>query len=451
MPLSSIVFNLVKTLVFQSTTLPPLRKEFFSPLMALEVLRINNSNIPGTTFDMMDPFGSTLRELYIEEPIDWPNDRLMLRHWFGGWLSTTSGITITHIRYPLFDNRIQGGSFASASQLGVLNLTACQIETIAATAFDGMHSLMLLILDYNRLQTIASGTFDSILPNYQLYVQMSQNAWLCDCDMCYLRRITQQYWNNFERYKTICAVSEYTREPMWPYCEMECAIEMNSTTSTTPTSPASNETEVEAQVFISQQCQGDTFPHFVEVVKITARSRAMRIEDNNDGTVNVTVRLRPNQWQTTLVWFDNSNKHFQSVLPPSPGVKSDDCIDEHAMQLATERSVDEMKTTNMVYTMTVDIRPLVPYTFCVMANISEPLAVSPFNCMSFTKINRDYQSEYVHPWFTDETRGFTIGMLTVGVVMCMILGAALGYFMLRKWACCRRWVMCKKGRRESGG
>lgn len=426
--------------------------------MALEVLRITDAHIPATTYDMMVVISSTLREMYICEPANPPANQtgtLMLRHWFAGWLTSANGITIAHIRHPLFENRIAAGSFSSAAQLGVLNLSGCQIETIAATAFDGLHALMELTLDDNRLQTIADGVFDNILPNYHLYVQMSRNPWRCDCDICYIRRITQVYWNNFERYETICAVSSSTREPMGPYCEMECGRDMNATSTTTPSMPqitypdeGVTPNETAPHLFVSQQCESDQFPLFVEVVKITARTRAMRIHDNNDGTVNVTVRLRPGDWQTTLLWFDNSDKHFQSVLPPAPAQQQrDDCVDG----IRVPRSLSD-STTTVVHTLTVDIRPLVPYTFCVMANISEQFAVSPFNCMSFTKNDYDLNSEYVHPWFRDETRGFTIAMLTVGVVMCVILGVALGYFMLRKCACCRRMVFCNNGRRrESAG
>lgn len=436
----------------------------FKGLSALETLHMFDVIVTDTNADILDSVCNTLESFIISESFTGiGRTSLELSDFLCGRI-TQNNLLQVQVNYNLLGKTIHATDFCGVNGLVVLNLTSCRIEIIAAHTFDNFLRLERLVLDDNRIQTIPTGLFDRILPSYRLYIYIQRNPWHCNCDLCYLNATIEANWWNFIVDSNLCHVTD-------PLVTLDCTksecVDRPSTISTTeasttatnspgsPLTPPSSSpvpgqqiTEADTTVTnppglpstpssptpvpvqqITLHCEHNEFPPYVvEVVKVTSRNRALRIHDNMDGTVNVTIRTR-SALQTMLLWFDNSDKHFQSLLP-QPTTDSDNCAG-----YAMRRNTDDSYTQ----TITVDIRPFIPYTFCVMNNITKQLVVSPFNCLSFNKRSlQDGDGDSGgNTWFTDDEKTFTVVMLCIGIVLIFVFGAMLGYVLFCR-TCCQR-------------
>lgn len=420
----------------------------FMGMSALETLHMLDVSVYNSNADLLDAVSNTLKEFNISESTtSIGSTSLQLSNFLGGFM-TQKNLLRAQVNYNLLEKTIQAIDFNGVSGLVVLNLTSCQIEIIASHTFDSFYRLTLLILEDNRIQTIPSGLFDRLLPSLLIYIR--RNPWHCSCDLCYLNATIESNGLNFIGESILCDTSN-------PLVALDCSKpdcldRPNDTTTTEAVTPVTDRPSNTVTVTpitdppdfsstsspspvpfvnITLHCEHDEFPPYVvEVVKVTARNRALRIQDNMDGTVNVTIRTR-SVLQTMLLWFDNSDKHFQSLLPQPP-INRDDCAGG-----ASGRNADDSYTQ----TITVDIRPFVPYTFCVMNNITDQLVVSPFNCLSFNKRLLQDGDGGGNSWFTDDEKTFTVVMLCIGIVLIFVFGTMLGYALFCR-TCCRR--RCRK-------
>ena len=80
--------------------------------------------------------------------------------------------------------KLNSRSFRSLQQLIKLDLSFCQISSMAEGAFDNMNSLQRLYLEGNRLRTIG----DTIKFPVTLHgISLHNNPWHCDCHLKKLR------------------------------------------------------------------------------------------------------------------------------------------------------------------------------------------------------------------------------------------------------------------------
>lgn len=424
---SSIAFNNVSTLTLRAATFHYMPSHTFTAFGALETLNMPDVTVYNTNAGLLDTVSNTLTSFRISASP--ASTSLQLSNFLGGSM-IQKRLLSAHFHHNLLGSTIQPTDFGCVHNLVVLNLTACGIESIAARTFDSFHLLERLILNDNRIQTIPSTLFDVILPSYHLYIYISRNPWRCDCDLCYLKTALETYWWNFDMNAAQLSEVLSCNEPN---CNGKPGITTPSPAVASPVTmlpivdpigpPSPAPVLVE---HVTLHCLTDNYPPFVvEVVKITGRNRALRIADNFDGTVNVSIRMSA-VLPTTLLWFDNSDKHFQSVVPP-PTAISDNCG-------PMTRNVNDGYTQTII----VDIRPYVPYTFCVIDNLTEALVVSPFNCMSFNKRSlRGGDDGGGLSWFTNDEKTITVVMLCVGIVLVFVFGAMLGYALFCR-PCCRR-------------
>lgn len=413
----------MKTLTFRSSIFAHLAWHLLNGFRELETLSMLNVTINSADPHLLDALEHSIRTIVISEFSELGTG-LKLSVFTGGTVEK-SYVKSVHVRYNIFERTIRANTFEAIDGVEILVLAGCQIEVIERKAFHQLSFLERLNLNDNRLQTIADGLFDELLPSYHLYIYMHDNPWTCGCEVCYLKTTLSDYWWSFSMDDDICDEPS-TRGGLDAdhFCSSDtCNEPIDAPPVVSTTTPATTKPTVDRD----SHCALQDYPPslVVDVVKITLRNRIFRIQDNHDGTVNVTVQKHALQ-TNLLVWFDNSEKHSQSVLPATI-VHDERC----RQQLTTNNSVEQ--------TVRLEIRAQVPYTFCVMTNITEQYLVSPFNCVSYQKT----EAADSDVWFRKEARTFIVTMLALGIVLIFIVGLILGYWMLRKCRCCRKRVCGK--------
>lgn len=413
-PFESIAYSFLQTLTIQSTTINTLSLRTFASFQSLKELNMLNMSIRMNT-RLLDPVAATLQSLTITESSATANTALNLAAFTSSQLRK---LVTVRVRYKI--PTLTNDTFSGSENLVILHLASCQIERIEPNTFDNLIHLRLLDLDDNRLTTIPNDLFADLLPSYTLYIQLRNNPWSCDCDACYLQTSLDEYFYSFRIENNWCDNQDY--------CDARTCSSSSSTTSTTtiePTTSMPSGSAPNTEVLASCMLDNDGPVLLVDVIKVTLRERSIRIRDNYDGTVDVTINTKPVD-KTILIWFDDTDQQCSSKLTDSSG-NSDICPPSYGMGDGS---------TMVTRTIRVPVSEYVPYTFCVMTDHHMEFLVSPFNCVSYAIRPQPKLTDGGDSWFDDDAKTFTMVMLIIGLVLIFVFGMILGFVLMRRYPLC---------------
>lgn len=389
----------LQVLTLEKATFRQLTKSNLEGLISLNTLTFLTCSIGKFDSGAFDTLAKTLSILTLSQAE--PQKDILQAKLLTGSVQMTA-LHYAKLKYNM-KNTITNETFVGVPMLTTLDLSSCQIEVIGANSFDLLKSLLMVRLNDNKLKNLPAGLFDRLLPNPVLLIDLKANSWRCDCDICYVKSCLSNSLN-FRGDDSVCLVSESN-----DVCSDDKCFEAPGTNSSIPTQPPLTPDEFEVG---RQQCQLDDNSAVVEIIQIQLRSQTLQIQDNEDGSI--TLRVKNKSFNNTLlVWFDTSDHHFQSTMNSNDF----DCrLSQGTNNSLITRSIqlDNLKTNT-------------PYTFCLMENTAKEYVVSPFNCVTY---NKRVKGEEV--WLVNDARGLTIGMIILSIILTMICGSVLCFFMMRR-------------------
>lgn len=302
-----------------------------------------------------------------------------------------NALTSAYFKINLNDT-ITSKTFSRAPNLMDLDLSYCKIKVIGLHAFDSLLALLRLNLSGNFLQRLPSKIFNVILPSYILFIQLSDNPWHCDTEICDLQSELIDSFHNLDQ--LICSSpSNFEGTPV-EYLNV-CLPEYMPTesTSTNTIGQAVNTSITPSSSFICTT-DGSSYTHQLSVEPPRSDFYVNRYGD-------VTTQHSSNDF--VLIWF-----------PANKTIPNSQCL--------VSQNYTNFK---------IDIEENVSYTFCSMNRSLD--TISPLDCLTYIYIDINR-----HAWLLLDDRGILISISVLGLFLGTTIGAVFGYYLLREFGMCRK-------------
>lgn len=420
----------------QKATVP---SGIFKGLHALERLEFPNMYLRGFGAGVLDDVATTLKYLLLDGPRS--NNAIRIDELFTGKnLTQLETVIISHNLESL-----NARSFQSLTAVKELELSKCQIKEIGSGTFDKINlEVETINLDENLLTTIPSGLVDRFLPLKKLKIPITRNRWNCDCDLVYFKNVLNLDYKLFMGDEIQCktpaqlnwrsvAETDFCFDPdptpsPGPITDPDPSQGPNSTPSPHPTSdpnlttphrdpptsptptkyPTSTTltTTTPASEYIKQECHANFDQGYeTQYVELKPNNLKMLVEVLQNKTVLIELERVP--MDMVLVWFDSEERDiFKSKLIKNP-IDNMKCI----QPIDTEIFLD-------------DLSPGSTYTVCLIDKHTSRM--SPFDCVSFAIPDLDK-----FMWISLAYKDLCIGLIAMGIILSMILGAIIGVLVVR--------------------
>lgn len=392
---NSSAFEYLESLTLQHVTANRLSVGIFNGLKSIKEIQFFNANINEFENGILDGLQDTLNSFTMIGSTQRKAiaiDGLTSMGQFG----QHSLRTLT-IRQNL-SRTLRTTTFRKIIALNQLNLSHCEIEVIPRKIFDKLGSgLATIDLSGNKLKTLPGDLFD-ILFNSQrstMTVYVGDNPWHCDCDL-------REFQSNIRKHVRFHGRIQCETPAIYKGTD----VERVSLCDTRPTSRTSSTHSLADDYTVLQECNSMDGFLPVETIDIQCRSQLIVQIDSANGTVG--LELQYVTADLVVVWFDNRTLHQRS----------------NGNDSATANCV--MPDNRLVYLD--NLMPDMVYTACLMQKHST--VVSPLDCLSFSTIAQEYEPPV---WLTDRHRGLTVGLSVCGILVFVLFGLMMGYWILRRF------------------
>lgn len=396
-------FTTVRNLTLNWPSLKILQTGAFNGLLSLQSLVFTYSSINVFTTGLLDNVAKTLTYLSVVE-VNKYSTPLLVNGLTGGTSSMVSLKTVV-FQHNLNDT-ITERTFFGLTSVVYLDLSSCQIEVIGSNSFNRISSTIeVLILRENKLKTLPYGLFGQMINRLGLKIYIDKNIWHCDCDLCYVKgMIGIEFFvtNNFD-----CQTPNYLKgHPIATneFCSLapcEVIEKPGESDSTAPT--------VKPDVKII--CYRKSTTVWTEEVTLKPRNYDFTIGMRNM-PYEIDISLEEDPINTALLWFkkaENLTKAYKSEL---------------SAKLSTFK----------------DVNAKAVYLLCVIRLNND--AIPPQNCMSFM------MQMYSFMWLSGEQMESSIGMVIIGLILCMFVGCGIGYAVLMRYP--KLLMLSKDQQRKKG-
>lgn len=404
---NSTALKSVKKLIFPSMSLDLINKGIFNGLESLEELVMELAALKTIEDGVLDVVNGTLQKITLIESSKYRSE---LR--IDGFTGSEPMKVLEEVKFNYnLKTTITHKSFVGLQNVKILDLSNCQIVTIGAGAFDPISSsIRELNLKDNAITTLPEGLFNFMLPNEVTTILLEGNKWDCECHLMPFKMTLMEHSNfvgsikcntpsSLRDYSVINTnfCDSYVPPPTQPTTQSTTTTTTISTSTTDNSSPTLPSIPEE----FSQKCYepGESEPS--KIISIKTPSAGLKVNENDYGEVLVEVDTLSENF--VLLWFsllDQENIYYTAS-------------DEIACVIGSKNSVP-------IHNLKEDTT----YTFCLMDSTEK--TVSPLDCMSYTK-----QHTLEQPWLLNSNKSFIISMTAVACSISLLIGLAIGAFVLK--------------------
>lgn len=410
------------TLSFPSTII--LNSNTFNGLNSLKSLIVEGSSLRGFESDTLNSVSQTLNELTLIENNKFSSP-LLIDGLTGG---TSEMIALKNVKFNHnLGITITARTFSALAHVVTLDLSSCQIVSVGRGAFDAISStIQSLNLSKNKLITIPVGLFDRMLPAAVVQINIDDNQWQCDCDLCYLQwslSTNLNFGSNIvacrnpielrgQNIKTtqFCFDVDCNEYNVLPPTKTLPTTTLPPTTVEIATPPPSTTTNIDLNT-IEKKCYADGTSHSYEAVHIQSPDQILKI--TNISASEVAVHFDSFDNNIALIWFENSEP----------------LLDYNAETVHCR--INEINGGAISQTVFVgNLSPNNAYIFCVMDKKTGK--VSPLSCISYIAYKRE-NPPVAGTWITSGNEVLIISLMVLGSFISVIFGMLFGYLILRQY------------------
>ncbi|XP_037038608.1 uncharacterized protein LOC119076069 [Bradysia coprophila] len=373
----------MKKLVIGNAMCEPIKVGTFNGLDNLEVLNIDGRQLGHIETGVLDVLNGTLKEFSIERADSLiPNTEISIDGFTGA--RALPKLETVKFKYNLRTS-ITRGSFVGLTNVKTLDLSNCEIESIAVGSFDSLNTLEVLKLQDNRLTTISAGLFSNILIGNKTQIYLKGNRLLCNCALMPFKMSLIEHSNLFDQPEChMPGNNDYYEIITTKFDDESCVIP----TTTNPSPPTSSP---------PRQCQ---LPDRSDTLFIDPPTHTMQISQTVDNDVMVRVDNLPEN--SILIWFSMDDPMTNLTAKTNCRIGSDATF-----------HIDNLDSNSA-------------YTICLMDHTK--VTTSPLDCKSFVK--RSGTSE---PWIYYSVKSRFIGVTFVVGSVSIMLGSAIGGLTYKMW------------------
>lgn len=380
-------FTTVRNLTLNWPGLNILQTGAFNGLHSLQSLVFTYSTIKGFTTGLLDIVAKTLTHLSVVE-VNKYSTPLLVNGLTGGTSSMVSLKTVV-FKHNLNDT-ITERTFLGLTSVVHLDLSFCQIEVIGSNSFKPISSTIKeLSLRGNKLKTLPYGLFSQMMNRSGLKIYLDTNIWHCDCDLCYVKgMIGIEFFvnNNFD-----CQTPNYLKN--FPIATTEFCSSAPCEIIEKP--GASGITTTTEKPHVKTICYRKSTTVWTEEVTLKPRNYDYTIGTRNI-PYEIDISMEEIPINSTLLWFKkvgNLTKAYKSQL--------------------------SVQLTNFK-----DVNAKAVYLLCVIR--LDDAAIPPQNCISYMI------QMYKFMWLSGDQMETAIGMLIIGLMLSIFMGAGIGYALLMR-------------------
>lgn len=166
----------------------------------------------------------------------------------------------------------------------------------------------------------------------------------------------------------------------------------------------------------SIDCYDDTTNKTI-AVNIQSRNQLFRLIDLLNGSVKIDFDRIP--YDHVLLTFENDQSNANATIN----------------QIDCWSTIDDSMIVSNVFGSETQ-------TFCLMEK--EAQTVSPLDCLSILPRNIDIESTPDSVWLSEDDKALTIGLLVLGLILCLVFGFGIGMLIVK------RQVQWRNRRKQSG-
>lgn len=450
-------FSKVEHLTLQFASMRTMEMGSLNGFDSLRSLSFASAGIRVFTDGVLDNLARTLENLTLIELSSYSSPLLI-----DGLTGSAPMTALKRVQFNYnMDRTITHRTFVGLTSVTHLDLQSCQIVAIGVNAFDPIsNTIEVLNLAGNKLTTFVPGLFDLIIPRDGVRITIENNLWECDCQLCYFKwvllnsEVIDQFrpiecrTPSFLRFAPVkstdfcfestCESYEVIPTLNPPITTIVPTTDNNITLTTrelyTTTLPPTNEEETtknpttiiedDAQHLVPQICSTFTSGDpIIEIIHLNASVSSLKIFDINAG--EVFVGLEAFNEHSALLWYDSDGYNCvherKSTSNNIIGCGSMQCgISFYNGNGDTQKIHIKNLKTNTVY------------MFCMVGDVDNAI-ISPLNCIPhFVASDTISPTDMPPVWITTDYRELLIGMIVLGITVCVLLGMVLGYVILQK-------------------
>lgn len=378
----------LKKLSIINVAFSPIKNGIFNGLEQLETLYMEGRLLTVIEGGILDVMNGTLKEFTLKEfsVASVPESLTGLLQlnskelWIDGLTGSIEMKELENVKFKYnLSTSIVRSTFVGLVNVKTLDLSDCQIETIASGSFDSMKTMEVLRLENNRLTTIPNGFFDNILIRNRTQIFLNGNQFICDCNLMPFKMSLIEH-SNFVGEVNCHKPDKFVNQNI-------ISINFVDDTCVIPTTPSPTPSPV-------KQCNTkDTH----EQILLDAPARKIEIDETEHENV-VTVRFDRME-NAILIWF-------RSFDPKTNPTASED-INCRIGSGSTFRMENLMENS--------------AYTICLMDR--KDVTTSPLNCLPY--VRKSYPSA-VKTWLYNDARSSAIGIILVGCSLSFFIGLIIG-------------------------